>query len=592
MAGKKKNTKKKSGGGKKKATAGSWAGVGVGVGLSMVLLAVAAALGLRYFQERPQDLTQHSEVLLEQTLRALDTLFIPAENIDVSDPELQELGRTRWNHYEVEILAPPQVRVEGLSALLARELLPYGIGAEILEESPTRAAMTLLFSDYAFATISIRGPAQTTPQVRDIREEAYNLAGLVQEALEGAPELALSVESQGATEASDAQFRWATSRIDVRFAHEGAPALLAERIREAILGVESTGATIFREREGVVIRVFLFSKTVVEIRAAAPPALEPLDPPAEPDEDPVTGPPLDPLDGDLGVMAEDAPPPLQPRATQEDANLPGVTPMPPPLEELPLNAPSEGEIPLPQDLEEEETEAEEPAALRLPPRAISPTGRARVAIIMDDGGYGGAHTETVLGMSPKLTLAILPNTPFGSSTAERGLALGFEIMLHMPMETGNGSTTFPREIQTGMDRATIHLLTREAIAQIPGLTGVNNHTGSKFTANAEKMAEFLEVVRDEGLFFIDSVTRGDTVAWRVAHEMGIPTTRRDIFIDHDMTEPMIRMRFEEMIAIAKARGSAIGIAHFRPLTVTVLEKLLPLLDAEDVELVHASELLQ
>lgn len=591
MAGKQKNTKRKRQGGKKKATAGSWAGVGVGVGLSMVLLAVAAALGIRYFQDRPEDLTQHSEILLEHTLRALDTLFIPAENIDVSEPTHQESGRTHWNHYEVDILAPPQVRVEGLSALLARELLPYGIGAEVLEESPTRAAMTLLFSDYAFATVSIRGAAVETPQVQDIREEAYNLAGLVQETLEAAPELILSVESQGAVEQSDTQYRWSTSRIDVRFAHEGAPARVAERIREAIMGIESTGATIFRERSGVVIRVFLFSKTVVEIQPDAAPELEAIDPPIETETDPLTGPPLDPRESDLGAIADDAPPPLVPREEPDNGELPGVTPMPPPLEELPLNVPAEGEIPLPQEAEEE-TEAEEPAALRLPPRAPSPTGRARVAIILDDGGYGGVHTETILGMSPKLTLAILPNTPFGTTTAERGLQLGFEIMLHMPMETGNGATTFPRELQTDMDRATIHALTREAIAQIPGLIGVNNHTGSKFTANGEKMAAFLEVIRDEGLYFIDSVTRGDTVAWRVAHEMGIPTTRRDIFIDHDMTEPMIRQRFEEMIAIAKARGSAIGIAHFRPLTVTVLETLLPLLDDEDIELVHASELLQ
>jgi len=573
-ATKKGNARKKTA--NKRGALGQWVSAALGIVASMLLLAVAVALGMRFFAERPQDLYEHSTVLKNEVSEALTELGVPSGNIRVADPEHRESGRTRWLHYDITATVPAQIRHEGLADSLGRRLLALGIGAEVQESRNDRMELALQFGDYPFARLRLEGDRPPPVTVRDIRDEAYALAGDVQEVLEGLTDLVSTVEALGAVESSDAQFRWATTRLEALFANDGAPALVAERLREAVQGPASTGVTMTRERSGVVLRVYLYGKTAVEIHALErTPVLVPSSPPRE----------TMPESRDVSRTAEEAmeeaqttPPP------RPGAPLTEVTPLPPPLEELPLNSPAEGEI-IP------EPEAE-PAATRLPPRPPSPTGRPRLALILDDGGYGGNHTERVLAMDPRLTLAILPNTPFGTETARRGKELGFEIMLHMPMETGNGATTFPGEIQTTMDRETIRELTLDAIAQIPGLTGANNHTGSKYTANSEKMAEFLEVIREHGLYFVDSVTRGDTVAWRVAREMGLPTTRRDLFIDHDMNEAMIRQRFEELIEMAKQRGSAVGIGHFRPLTVEVLETLLPRLEEEGVELVHASELLQ
>jgi len=588
----KKKAKKQGKGSKKAAGKGGalsqWLSAGLGIAASMMLLAVAVALGLRFFSERPQDLYAHSEILLDQVSASFDTLFIPPENIDISDPEAREAGRTRWLHYDINVTVPPHVRLDGLADVLGRELLPYGIGTEIQTQSEDRADLALQFGDFPFAQITLHGTRQARPSQRDIREESYALAGDVQDVLEGQSALVRRVDALGAVESSDAEFRYATTRLEVDFVNDGAPALVAERLREALQGAPSTGVTLSRERSGPVLRVFLHGKTVVELRGVAhtPPVLMPSSPPLESEAPESLSETAEAAMADPEAAEEtsepdpQAPPVLVPRTEA----MPGVTPLPPPLEDLPLNAPAEGEI--------IDTIEAEPAAVRLPQRPTGATGRPRLALILDDGGYGGAHTETILRMSPKLTLAILPNTPFGRETAERAHALGFEIMLHMPMETGNGNTTFPGEIQTAMTAEKIRELTLDAIAQVPGLKGANNHTGSKFTANPEKMAEFLAVIEEQNLYFIDSVTRGDTQAWRVAYEMGIPTTRRDLFIDHDMSEAMITQRFEELIAMAKTKGSAIGIAHFRPLTVRVLEPLMYRIEEEGVELVHASELLQ
>ena len=241
--------------------------------------------------------------------------------------------------------------------------------------------------------------------------------------------------------------------------------------------------------------------------------------------------------------------------------------------------------------EEYEAEDEEPH-LPTEPALLPEDGKtATLAIILDDGGYGGKDTERILELDNRLTLAILPDTPFARETAEAAAAKGFEIMLHMPMQAGNGRNNhFPGELRVTMSREEIQERTRECIAQFPEAIGVNNHTGGLFTTNAEKMRWFLEVVQEENLYFIDSRTIGGSRAYDVAIEMGIPSASRDLFLDHHNGLADVRKRFRELVALAKARGWAVGIGHFRPNTVRVLTEELPKLEAQGVVLVPASEL--
>lgn len=220
-----------------------------------------------------------------------------------------------------------------------------------------------------------------------------------------------------------------------------------------------------------------------------------------------------------------------------------------------------------------------------------PQPEPKVAIILDDGGYGNGYTEKILSLEGDLTLAILPNTPFAAYTAVRGAEEGFEILLHMPMEISVTAKPFPGQITTAMEESEIQQLTREALAQIPGITGVNNHTGSLYTRNREHMDMFLKILKEQDLFFVDSRTIIGSVGYEAAVAMGIPAAARDIFLDHDGSQQSIRKQFQALIDRAKTKGHAIGIGHFRHNTATVLEQELPRLEAEGVRLVHVSELL-
>ena len=227
-----------------------------------------------------------------------------------------------------------------------------------------------------------------------------------------------------------------------------------------------------------------------------------------------------------------------------------------------------------------------------PARTAVASGLARVAIIIDDGGYGGAHTELILGLDRGLTLSILPYTPHGTELAERAAALGFEVMLHMPMENTSATLRHEGQLNVDMTESEIDRLTAAALAQVPHAVGVNNHMGSKFTAEADAMESFLGWVRSSGLYFVDSGTTAESVAYETARNFGIRSATRTLFLDNDDDPDAIRTRFLELIAMAQQQGEAIGIGHFRPNTAAVLGQLVPQLPTMGIELVPASALVR
>lgn len=221
--------------------------------------------------------------------------------------------------------------------------------------------------------------------------------------------------------------------------------------------------------------------------------------------------------------------------------------------------------------------------------SISPLA-PQLAIILDDGGYGGPATDAVLALDPRLTLAILPYTPHAADTANRAHELGFQIMLHMPMESHSPTELFQGSLLTSMNPADIDRLIQQALDGVPHVDGVNNHTGSKFTETPEAAAAMIDALHRRGLFFIDSRTIHTTVAYQTACELGVPAAQRDVFLDHENERAAIEKQWDELISICRERGAAIGIGHFRELTAQVLAEKLPQLQSHGIELVHAGNL--
>ena len=130
-----------------------------------------------------------------------------------------------------------------------------------------------------------------------------------------------------------------------------------------------------------------------------------------------------------------------------------------------------------------------------------------------------------------------------------------------------------------------------AIRSIPYVAGLNNHMGSLLTSDPGAMSWLMEglVARGE-LYFVDSRTTKETVAERVAEETGVPSIRRDVFLDNELEPEAIRRQVRRLVALAIERGSAVGIGHPYPETIEVLAEELQRIDDQGIRLVPLSQL--
>ncbi len=216
----------------------------------------------------------------------------------------------------------------------------------------------------------------------------------------------------------------------------------------------------------------------------------------------------------------------------------------------------------------------------------------QIAIIIDDIGFSESRLDAFLDIGASLTFSILPKLPISSFLAEKIHSIGYEIMLHQPMEPLDpGIDPGPGALYVNDPLEKITTIIRENIIETPFVTGINNHMGSRFTACGKEMKEVLSVVRDKGLFFVDSLTTSNSTGYRTAKTMNISATRRNIFIDNVQDETYIVKQLEKLKMLSRTFGYAIGIGHPFPETAKALHIFYNNIKSSDISLVPISNLL-
>ena len=222
-----------------------------------------------------------------------------------------------------------------------------------------------------------------------------------------------------------------------------------------------------------------------------------------------------------------------------------------------------------------------------------PASGARLAIIIDDMGYDRASADAVFALQYPLTLSVLPGLPHSADVDEEAKRRGYQVLLHLPMASAGNSKPEAIEIHPGMSAEEVSQTVAQMLATVPDAIGVNNHQGSEATADPNLMAELMPVLREYKLFFVDSRTTTATVAYDTARQMGVPAAYRNVpFLDDAADAGSIRRQLALAIRDARQQGAAIAIGHPHPVTLQVLQEILPQLGSQGVTLVFVSQLVQ
>ena len=215
-----------------------------------------------------------------------------------------------------------------------------------------------------------------------------------------------------------------------------------------------------------------------------------------------------------------------------------------------------------------------------------------LAFIIDDGGYKIDNLKEILNLGKPMTFAILPNTPHTRQAALFVHQKGGEVMLHLPMEPReeNGLALEKDMVKTDMASSGIQKILGEGLKQIPHARGMNPHMGSKATEDPRVMEAVMDVLKGEGLYYIDSHTSSLSAGMKAAQAKGVLSAQNDKFIDAVKKTENIREAIRAAMAKAKKEGKAIAIGHPDPLTLRSLQEMVPEIEKAGIKLVFASEI--
>ena len=179
----------------------------------------------------------------------------------------------------------------------------------------------------------------------------------------------------------------------------------------------------------------------------------------------------------------------------------------------------------------------------------------KIAIVIDDLGYDRPVAQEFIDFQAPLTLSFLPRAPHAKEMALLAREKGKETLLHLPMEPLGYSRTNPGPgaLLLSMSANEILQIIDNDFREFPFVRGANNHMGSRFTENREKMAVVLESLKKRNLFFLDSLTTAQSVVPSLAEDLGVKYLQRNIFLDNEVAEGPIRQQLEKLIQLAGPR---------------------------------------
>jgi hypothetical protein len=224
---------------------------------------------------------------------------------------------------------------------------------------------------------------------------------------------------------------------------------------------------------------------------------------------------------------------------------------------------------------------------------LQPEVKAKMAFILDDLGFHRAGTKEALKINRPITVAVLPFRPYSTQEAKSFKEAGHQVLLHLPMEPVSETNPGAGAIYTDMTEDEIKDQLRKDIADLGiEVAGVNNHMGSKATADERVMKIVLGYLQERGIFFVDSSTAPRSAVPVAAQAVGEQYALNHLFIDNVDQKDSVKKAINKLARIALEKGELITIGHVRTNTVLAIQEMIPELEKMGIQLVYVSELIK
>lgn len=213
-----------------------------------------------------------------------------------------------------------------------------------------------------------------------------------------------------------------------------------------------------------------------------------------------------------------------------------------------------------------------------------------VAVVIDDMGVSPKRTADISSLQAPLTSSFLTYAKKLPAQIAAARQSGHEIMIHVPMQAKSDRDVAPDVLTVNMKPEEVGKRLEDMLAKFDHVKGINNHMGSLFTEDSERLGAVMEVLKKHGLFFLDSKTSAKSVGRQEAGKHGVVYAHRHVFLDNENNVDYINGQLRLTERIARKNGYAVAIGHPKSGTFRALAAWLPELEKKGIKLVPMSKI--
>ncbi len=217
-----------------------------------------------------------------------------------------------------------------------------------------------------------------------------------------------------------------------------------------------------------------------------------------------------------------------------------------------------------------------------------------ISVVIDDMGINKRRTLDIISIKAPLTSSFLTYGRDLAKMAQMAKDSGHEIMIHAPMEPKVSANLAPDTLKTDMDKAEVEKVFKQMLDKFENIEvgGINNHMGSKFTEDKERLGFVMSMLKNRNMFFLDSKTTAVSKGKELAQEQEVAFAQRDVFLDNENDYDYILKQLEKTEKIALKKGYAIAICHPKSQTFPALKDWVVSLKDKNIKLVHVSDIVK
>ena len=215
----------------------------------------------------------------------------------------------------------------------------------------------------------------------------------------------------------------------------------------------------------------------------------------------------------------------------------------------------------------------------------------RIAIVV--GGIGISQTGSMEAVEQLPAGVTLGFSPAGNSLdrwMQAARRNGHELVLQVPLEPIGYPTVDPGEnTLTAAAAAAGDFAALEApLGRITNYVGVMNYMGARFTGEQTSMDRFIAELGRRGLMYLDDGSSARSLGKDSAIAAGVPAATANVLLDQSQDPAAIAAQLDMLEKVARAQGSAIGVASAFDQSIAALAAWIPAAEKRGIEIVPVS----